>query len=70
MILGLERCRECGCYNTDENVLTFGHIIPAHMGGKFKLDNLTILCHKCNQKQGTEVWSHLRSLQDENRQSG
>lgn len=42
---GYEYCRQCG---SKEN-LTFGHLLPASLGGRFSPKNLTIQCVSCNQ---------------------
>jgi hypothetical protein len=59
---GLESCRNCG---HSDGYLEFAHLIPYARGGQLKFDNITILCALCNQKQGSRIWSHLRSLHDE-----
>jgi hypothetical protein len=59
---GLEYCRNCG---HSDAYLEFAHLIPHSRGGQLKFDNITILCVLCNRKQGARIWSHLRSLHDE-----
>jgi hypothetical protein len=58
---GLEPCRVCG--TTAE--LSFGHLIPFSDGGRYALDNLTIVCIPCNEKQGDAAVAHLPSLHEE-----
>ena len=45
-------CAECGM--TDKSRIWFqvDHIIPMNAGGKTTLDNLQILCRKCNGRKG------------------
>jgi 5-methylcytosine-specific restriction endonuclease McrA len=43
--LGVKQCKVC---KTDKN-LTIDHIIPISKGGKSNIENLQILCAKCNQ---------------------
>jgi 5-methylcytosine-specific restriction endonuclease McrA len=31
-------------------------------GGSFTVDNLTILCRRCNERQGNRFWDHLIPL--------
>lgn len=44
MAAGVEWCRHCG--RNDE--LTFEHIVDLAKGGRWQLDNMTILCLPCN----------------------
>lgn len=72
MRLGLEYCRHCRrlgehCAGSEDNPLTFGHLVPHSQGGRYTFDNVTILCQECNQLQGTSWWGWLRSLADEER---
>lgn len=43
------------CFYCDKEVSTFEveHMIPKARGGSNRIDNLTLSCHKCNQKKGT-----------------
>lgn len=43
------------CFYCDKEVPTFEveHMIPKARGGSNRIDNLTLSCHKCNQKKGT-----------------
>lgn len=43
-------CRTCG--STKD--LTVDHVIPLARGGSISIDNLQILCRKCNQKKGAK----------------
>lgn len=42
-------CQHCGA---TEN-LSIDHIIPVFYGGETELDNLQVLCRKCNSRKGT-----------------
>lgn len=46
-----KQCKQCGC--TDQ--LTIDHVIPLARGGSNELDNLQILCNKCNSRKGAKV---------------
>ena len=59
---GLEHCRECKKIASD---LTFDHLIPASQGGRGNLDNITILCERCQKLKGDSLWPHLKSLREE-----
>ena len=50
------KCRECGASNK-ESVLEVDHIIPFSKGGLTELDNLQILCKKCNRSKHTRTWN-------------
>lgn len=72
MLLGLEYCRRCARMGehyagSKDNPLTFGHLVPNSQGGRYTLNNVTILCQECNQLQGTSWWGWLRSLAAEER---
>lgn len=54
MRAGIERCRRCGRH-APEVVLAFGHIVPHAHGGRYELDNVTILCVHCEKCQGGAV---------------
>lgn len=59
---GLESCRNCNVIADD---LTFDHLFPVSRGGKHRIGNFTILCKKCNNIKGTNLWAHLISLEEE-----
>ena len=44
-------CKQCGC--TD--LLTIDHVVPLSRGGSNELENLQILCNKCNSRKGAKV---------------
>lgn len=48
-------CINCG----DENVveLTEDHIIPVSEGGSSELDNIQLLCRKCNVAKGAKIYN-------------
>lgn len=46
------RCKMCGRYTDD---LEIDHIIPISKGGKSTMSNLQTLCHRCNQKKGSDI---------------
>ena len=41
--------------NNNEMLMTKDHIFPKSKGGKDMLDNLQVLCEKCNQKKGNKI---------------
>ena len=47
------RCKLCGveCNDGIHNI-HFDHIIPWSKGGETVLENLQVLCHKCNLAKG------------------
>lgn len=59
---GLEQCRNRNCSRLAD---TFGHLIPNSANGRFRLDNITLLCLPCNAQQANQVWPWLRPLIDE-----
>jgi hypothetical protein len=58
----LEHCRECGVVSSR---LTWGHLVPCLVGGRIRAANVTILCHRCNWRQGLSLWGPLIPLADE-----
>jgi len=42
------RCRHCG----SKQWLEYDHIKPFSLGGKNTVDNLQLLCRRCNEKKG------------------
>lgn len=44
-------CAICG---TDEGILHIDHIIPRFSGGTHDLENLRVLCKRCNLRKGTK----------------
>lgn len=46
------RCRICGRKTND---LEVDHIYPIAKGGKSTYDNLQTLCHRCNQRKGSNI---------------
>lgn len=55
---GFENCQICGV--TDD--LTFDHIVPRSWGGSNDLDNLCILCKKCNNEKDARYYFNLQPL--------
>ncbi|MEM4260849.1 MAG: HNH endonuclease [Candidatus Woesearchaeota archaeon] len=49
------KCKECGI-SKEEAVLHCDHIIPVIQGGSDELDNLQILCDKCNFAKSNKCW--------------
>lgn len=47
------RCKLCG--RKTQN-LEIDHIIPIAKGGKTTYNNLQTLCHRCNQRKGTDIY--------------
>jgi len=45
-------CAECGMMHASRVYFQVDHIIPMNKGGKSVLDNLQILCRKCNGEKG------------------
>jgi 5-methylcytosine-specific restriction endonuclease McrA len=48
------KCAYCGKEGTKEK-LEIEHIIPKSRGGSNRVSNLTLACHKCNQKKGNKT---------------
>ncbi|GBE54946.1 CRISPR-associated endonuclease Cas9 [archaeon BMS3Bbin15] len=48
----VHKCAYCGESNTP---LEIEHIIPKIRGGTDRVSNLTLACHKCNQKKGNQT---------------
>lgn len=48
-------CAHCGQIFSDRQFLHVDHIIPMNQGGLSVLDNLQILCRKCNTKKGDKL---------------
>jgi len=46
------QCKYCG---KEDTPLEVEHITPKSRGGSNRVDNLTISCHKCNQKKGSQT---------------
>ena len=44
-----------GKYYEKEIAFEFDHIFPRNSGGKNALDNLQLLCRKCNKKKGAKI---------------
>lgn len=63
----LEVCRVCGVRT---EWLTFDHIVPFAYGGMGTMDNMTILCEPCQQRKGCQYWGGLKSLAQEEKESG
>lgn len=47
--------RKCAYCGKDNIPLEIEHIIPKSKGGTDRVSNLTISCHKCNQKKGNKT---------------
>ena len=55
--LGITHCRHCGSLlNYEQGLLPNSaepdHLIPHALGGKDHLDNLEVICRRCNQSKG------------------
>lgn len=55
---GFENCQLCGT----NNELTFDHIVPRSWGGSNEIDNLCILCKKCNNIKDNRYYFNLQPL--------
>jgi len=51
--------RECVYCGKKDIPLEVEHIIPKSRGGSNRVDNLTISCHHCNQKKGSQTASEF-----------
>lgn len=69
IIAGLEYCRNCkiGYLPEAGRYLTFAHLIARYKGGTGNMDNISILCERCNKRQDTRYWPTLFSLAAEER---
>ncbi len=47
--------RKCAYCGKTDIPLEIEHIIPSSRGGSDRISNLTIACHKCNQKKGNKT---------------
>jgi len=45
-------------YDSDGVMITVDHITPKHHGGTDSLNNLVIMCSKCNNKKGSNFDRH------------
>lgn len=67
---GVERCRGCGADgSSNSNFLTFDHLRPHADGYKLTFFNATILCRRCQERKGADVWPHLLPLAAEEAQA-
>jgi hypothetical protein len=57
-----------GCRHHPSNPLTMDHIIPISSGSRSRIDELTILCGRCNTAKGSDIWP-LESLAAEEREA-
>ena len=57
-------CQNCGCFvnfiHGDFKQATVDHIKPVSKGGTDTLDNITLLCSKCNNLKGNSYDSFTR----------
>lgn len=49
------KCNECGI-SKEETSLEIDHIIPWSKGGQTHIDNLQVLCKKCNRSKHARIW--------------
>lgn len=52
------KCLECGA-TKEETTLEIDHIIPWSKGGQTHIDNLQVLCKKCNRSKHARIWDDL-----------
>lgn len=53
-------CQECR-NNVPDTEIEFDHIIPVSKGGPVSVDNLRVLCKKCNRKKSNSLNNMLQS---------
>ena len=53
-------CQECH-KNVPDTEIEFDHIIPASKGGPVSVDNLRVLCKKCNREKNNSLNNMLQS---------
>jgi len=63
------RCALCGA-TKKERPLDVDHIIPRSRGGKTVLENLQLLCSKCNRTKGNKDDTDFRDFRPEERVDG
>ena len=63
------RCALCGA-TKKERPLDVDHIIPRSRGGKTVLENLQLLCSKCNRTKGNKDETDFRDFRPEERVDG
>jgi len=47
--------RECAYCGVDNTPFEIDHIIPKSRGGSNRVSNLTLACHECNQRKGSQT---------------
>lgn len=55
-----KECFECGSTNK-ECPLEIDHIIPWSKGGRTIIENLQVLCKKCNRGKNTRIWDDVKN---------
>uniref|UniRef100_A0AAT9JGI4 ORF66 n=1 Tax=Nitrosopumilaceae spindle-shaped virus TaxID=3065433 RepID=A0AAT9JGI4_9VIRU len=53
------KCNECGA-SKEETTLEIDHIIPWSKGGQTHIDNLQVLCKKCNRSKHARIWDDIQ----------